>query len=38
MLKKLFKMVVNVEKLLKMVENGEFKICQKNGEMLKYVG
>ena len=28
--KKLFKMVVNVEKLLKMVENGDFpKICQK---------
>ena len=27
---KLFKMVVNVEKLLKMVENGDFlKICKK---------
>ena len=34
-MKKLFKMVVNGEKLLKM---GFFKICQKNGEMLKNVG
>ena len=32
-------MVVNVEKLLKMVKNGDFfKICQKNGEILKNVG
>ena len=38
-MKKLFKMVVNVEKLLKMVKNGDFfKICQNNGEMLKNVG
>ena len=35
----LFKMVVNVEKLLKMVKNGDFsKISQKNREMLKNVG
>ena len=32
-------MVVNVEKLLKMVENGDFsKFVKKNGEMLKNVG
>ena len=31
-------MVVNVEKLLKMVENGDFSKFDKNGEMLKYVG
>ena len=32
-------MVVNVEKLLKMVENGDFsKFVNKNGEMLKNVG
>ena len=38
MVKKLFKMVVNVEKLLKIVENGDFKNLSKNGEMLKNVG
>ena len=37
-MKKLFKMVVNVEKLLKMVENGDFLKFVKNGEMLKNVG
>ena len=37
-MKKLFKMVVNVEKLLKMVENGDFSKFVKNGEMLKNVG
>ena len=31
-------MVVNVEKLLKMVENGDFSKFVKNGEMLKNVG
>ena len=31
-------MVVNVEKLLKMVKNGEFSKFVKNGEMLKNVG
>ena len=31
-------MVVNVEKLLKMVKNGNFSKFVKNGEMLKYVG
>ena len=32
-------MVVNVEKLLKMVENGDFsKFVKTNGEMLKNVG
>ena len=31
-------MVVNVEKLLKMVENGDFLKFVKNGEMLKNVG
>ena len=31
-------MVVNVEKLLKMVENGDFSKSVKNGEMLKNVG
>ena len=36
--KKLFKMVVNVEKLLKMVKNGYFSNLSKNGEMLKNVG
>ena len=30
--------MVNVEKLLKMVEMVIFKICQKNGEMLKNLG
>ena len=34
-MKKLFKMVVNVEKLLKMVI---FQNLSKNGEMLKNVG
>ena len=38
MVKKLFKMVVNVEKLLKMVENGYLLKFVKNGEMLKNVG
>ena len=37
-MKKLFKMVVNVEKLLKMVKNGDFLKLSKNGEMLKNVG
>ena len=38
-MKKLFKMVVNVEKLLKMVKNGDFSIfLSQNGEMLKNVG
>ena len=31
-------MVVNVEQLLKMVENGDFSKFVKNGEMLKNVG
>ena len=32
-------MVVNVEKLLKMVKNGDFsKFVKTNGEMLKNVG
>ena len=31
-------MVVNVEKLLKMVKKGDFKNLYKNGEMLKNVG
>ena len=31
-------MVVNVEKLLKMVENSDFSEFVKNGEMLKNVG
>ena len=31
-------MVVNVEKLLKMVENGGFLNLSKNGELLKNVG
>ena len=32
-------MVVNAEKLLKMVKNGDFsKFVNKNGEMLKNVG
>ena len=32
-------MVVNIEKLLKMVENGDFsKFVKTNGEMLKNVG
>ena len=38
MVKKLFKIVVNVEKLLKMVENGDFSKFVQNGEMLKNVG
>ena len=38
MVKKLFKMVINVEKLLKVVENGDFLKFAKNGEMLKNVG
>ena len=38
MVKNLFKMVVNVEKLLKMVENGDFLKFAKNGEMFKNVG
>ena len=38
MVKKLIKMVVNVEKLFKMVENGDFLKFVKNGEMLKNVG
>ena len=38
MVKKLFKMVVNVEKLLKMVENGDFSKFVKKGELLKNVG
>ena len=37
-MKKLFKMVVNVEKLLKMVENDDVLKFVKNGEMLKNVG
>ena len=32
-MKKLFKMVVKVEKLLKMVKNGDFSKFVKNGEM-----
>ena len=36
-MKKLFKMVINVEKLVKMVENGDFLKFVKNGEMLKNV-
>ena len=31
-------MVVNVEKLPKMVKNGDFSNLSKNGEMLKNVG
>ena len=31
-------MVVNVEKLLKMVKNGDFSKFVKNGEMLKNIG
>ena len=31
-------MVVNVEKLLKMVKNGDFSNLSKTGEMLKNVG
>ena len=32
-------MVVNVEKLLKMVKNGDFsKFVKKNGEILKTIG
>ena len=31
-------MVVNVEKLLKIVKNGDFSKFVKNGEMLKNVG
>ena len=31
-------MVVNVEKLLKLVKNGHFSKFFKNGEMLKNVG
>ena len=31
-------MVVNVEKLLRMVKNGDFSKFVKNGEMLKNVG
>ena len=31
-------MVVNVEKLLKMVKNGDFSKFVKNGEMLQNVG
>ena len=31
-------MVVNVERLLKMVKNGDFSKFVKNGEMLKNVG
>ena len=31
-------MVVNVEKILKMVENGDFSKFVKNGQMLKNVG
>ena len=38
-MKTLFKMVVNVEKLLKLLKNGDFsKFVKKNGEMLKNVG
>ena len=37
-MKKLFKIVVNVEKVLKMVKNGDFSKFVKNGEMLKNVG
>ena len=37
-MKKLFKMVVNVEKLLKMVKNGDFFKFVNKGEMLKNVG
>ena len=36
-MKTLFKMMVNVEKLLKMVKNGDFSKFVKNGEMLKNV-
>ena len=35
--KTLFKMVVNVEKLLKMVTNGDFSKFVKTGEMFKNV-
>ena len=38
MVKKLFKMVVNVKILLKMVENGDFLNLSKHGEILKNVG
>ena len=38
LVKKLFKMVINVEKLLKMVEMVIFQNLSKNGEMLKNVG
>ena len=34
----LFKMVANVEKLLKMVKNSDFQNLSKNGEMMKNVG
>ena len=37
-MKTLLKMVVNVEKLLKMVKNGDFSKFVKNSEMLKNVG
>ena len=38
LVKQLFKMVVNVEKVQKMVENGDFSKFVKNREMLKNVG
>ena len=38
LVKTLFKMVVNVEKLLKMVKNGDFSKFVKNGETLINVG
>ena len=38
LVKQIFKMVVNVEKLLKMVKNGDFSKFVKNGEKLKNVG
>ena len=38
MLVKLFKMMVNVSKLLKMVKMVIFQNLSKNGEMLKNVG
>ena len=37
-MKTLFKMVVNVEKLLKMLKNDDFSKLSKYGEMLKNVG
>ena len=37
-MEKLIKMVVNIEILLKMVENGDFLKFVKNGDMLKNVG